>query len=129
MASPCILLNLEDQGFHRKRGTVRARRQMRSRWSLVRWSPFDNGPNLGSGENVTYRTGPVWAAKHCPFVQVGGERGQYWAILDNIMHLWWVGTGQGAVCVQSLGGGTGQNQPGGGLIMECTLYSTLMRTN
>ena len=30
------------------------------------------------------------------------------------------------VCVQSLGGGTqcgtGQNQPGGGLIMECTLH-------
>ena len=114
MASPCILLNLEDQGFHRKRGTVRARRQMRSRWSLVRWSPFDNGPNLGSGENVTYICAGGW-----------GER----AILDNIMHLWWVGTGQGAVCVQSLGGGTGQNQPGGGLIMECTLYSTLMRTN
>ena len=87
---------------------------MRSRWSLVRWSPFDNSPNLGGGENVTYRTGPVWAAKHCPFVQVGGERVQYWAILDNIMHLWWVWVGRVQCVYKVLGVARAKTSPVGG---------------
>ena len=65
------------------------------------------------------------AKKYCTFFGVGlGERalmsstGQYQALV--------VGSGGWAGCrALCPGGGTGQNQPGGGLIMECTLYTAL----
>ena len=70
-----------------------------------------------------------WATNNMQllWVWVGtGQRGHYWAILGNVgQQISGTSGGCGwtrctALCPV---GGTGQNQPGGGLIMECTLHT------